>query len=123
MNSTPDVSLKAIPPYPYRRLVASASRRPNRLAQPEKVLTVSCHPDFFQIEPFDEKVERLSCCGTTSWAKDRGSFYRLGPNIPKILAGREDACRCFFDPTRFSTVAVDTIRADGHGKVSMANSH
>lgn len=74
--------------------------------------------EFYKIGAMDEDESRTVALNEAFYRllKDRGQFYLLGPNIQKIPEGLEDAYRCFFYPTRFSTVAVDTIRADGSGK-------
>lgn len=74
--------------------------------------------EFYKIGAMEEDESRTVALNEAFYRllKDRGQFYLLGPNIQKIPEGLEDAYRCFFYPTRFSTVAVDTIRADGRGK-------
>jgi rhodanese-related sulfurtransferase len=74
--------------------------------------------EFYKIGAMDEDESRTVALNEAFYRllKDRGQFYLLGPNIQRIPEGLEDAYRCFFYPTRFSTVAVDTIRADGRGK-------
>jgi len=74
--------------------------------------------EFYKIGAMDEDESWTVALNEAFYRllKDRGQFYLLGPNIQKIPEGLEDAYRCFFYPTRFSTVAVDTIRADGRGK-------
>lgn len=74
--------------------------------------------EFYKIGAMEEDESRTVALNEAFYRllKDRGQFYLLGPNIQRIPDGLEDAYRCFFYPTRFSTVAVDTIRADGVGK-------
>lgn len=92
----------------------------------ERVVAYEKFPkiDFFAIDEF-YKIGALAEDETRTVAlneafyrllKDRGQFYLLGPNIQRIPDGLEDAYRCFFFPTRFATVAVDTVRAPGRGK-------
>lgn len=74
--------------------------------------------EFYKIGAMVEDESRTVALNEAFYRllKDRGQFYLLGPNIQKIPDGLEDAYRCFFFPTRFSTVAVDTVRAEGSGK-------
>ena len=47
--------------------------------------------------------------------KYNGQFYLLGPNIHHIPDGLESAYRCFFYPTRYSTVVTEQIMVPGRG--------
>lgn len=74
--------------------------------------------EFYKIGAMEEDESRTVALNEAFYRllRDRGQFYLLGPNIQRIPAGLEDAYRCFFYPTKFATVAVDTIRAPGAGR-------
>lgn len=74
--------------------------------------------EFYKIGATEEDEARTVALNEAFYRllKDRGQFYLLGPNIQKIPAGLEDAYRCYFFPTRFSTVAVDTVQVGGAGR-------
>lgn len=92
----------------------------------ERVVAYTSFPkiDFFVIDEFykigalEEDESRTVALNEAFYRllRDRGQFYLLGPNIQHIPAGLESAYRCFFYPTRFATVAVDTVHAPGRGK-------
>jgi hypothetical protein len=74
--------------------------------------------EFYKIGAIEEDEARTVALNEAFYrlSKDRAQFYLLGPNIQRIPEGLEDQYRCFFYPTRFSTVAVDTLRVPGKGK-------
>lgn len=68
----------------------------NALAE-DKTRTVSLNQAFYKLR------------------KHGGQFYLLGPNISHIPDGVESAFRCFFYPTKFTTVVSEQIRVPGKG--------
>lgn len=73
--------------------------------------------DFFVIDEF-YKIGVQGDDGTRTVAlnqafyrllKGRGQFYLLGPNIQEVPKGLENAFRCVFYPTTYSTVVAEQI--------------
>jgi hypothetical protein len=73
--------------------------------------------DFFVIDEFyklDAQADDNSRVVALNQAfyrlrKQGGQFYLLGPNVQKVPAGLEEAFKCYFYSTRFSTVVTDQI--------------
>jgi hypothetical protein len=114
----------------HYKLITHLSQLPSQrnifILTAERVVAYESFPriDFFVIDEFykigalEEDESRTVALNEAFYRllKDRGQFYLLGPSIQHIPAGLEDAYRCFFFPTRYATVAVDTVRAPGTGK-------
>jgi hypothetical protein len=80
--------------------------------------------DFFVIDEF-YKLDAMSGDESRTVALNQafyklrkfgGQFYLLGPNIQRIPDGAEAAFRCYFYPTKFTTVVSDQITVPGKGK-------
>jgi hypothetical protein len=91
----------------------------------ERVVAYDQFPaiEFFVIDEF-YKLNAMSDDRTRAVAlnqafyklrKFRGQFYLLGPNIQRIPDGAEAAFRCYFYPTKFTTVVSEQIAVPGKG--------
>ncbi len=74
--------------------------------------------EFYKIGAMAEDESRTISLNEAFYRllKGKGQFYLLGPNIHRIPEGLEEQYRCFFFPTTFSTVVVETLKAPGSGK-------
>ena len=74
--------------------------------------------EFYKIGAIEEDEARTVALNEAFYRlrKGGGQFYLLGPNIQRIPAGLEEAFRCTFVETNFSTVVVESIEAPGKGK-------
>jgi len=112
------------------KVISNPSQKPSErnlfVLTAERVVAIEELPkiDFFVIDEFykigaiEEDQARTVALNEAFYrlSKNRAQFYLLGPNIQKVPEGLEEQYRCFFYPTRFSTVAVDTLRVPGKGK-------
>jgi hypothetical protein len=74
--------------------------------------------EFYKIGAMEEDESRTIALNEAFYRllKGGGQFYLLGPNIKRIPEGLEKEYRCFFFPTSFTTVVVETQKAPGTGK-------
>lgn len=92
---------------------------------PERAVAYEHFPpiEFFVIDEF-YKLNAMSQDETRTVALNQafyrlrkfgGQFYLLGPNIQRIPDGLEAAFKCFFYPTKYTTVASEQITVRGKG--------
>ncbi len=74
--------------------------------------------EFYKIGAITEDESRTVALNEAFYRllKGKGQFYLLGPNIQRIPEGLESAYRCYFYPTSYSTVVVETSPAPGSGR-------
>lgn len=73
--------------------------------------------EFYKIDTFEEDDARTVSLNIAfqRLLKMGGQFYMLGPNIDKIPSGIQEKYRCFFYPTRFTTVVAEHSYIKGKG--------
>jgi hypothetical protein len=73
--------------------------------------------EFYKIDALDEDDTRTVALNVAfqRMLKMGGQFYMLGPNVAKVPAGIEEKYRCYFYPTRFTTVVAEHKDVGGHG--------
>ena len=73
--------------------------------------------EFYKLNALTEDKTRTVALNQAFYKlrKYGGQFYLLGPNISHIPDGVESAFRCFFYPTRFTTVVSEQIQVPGRG--------
>lgn len=72
--------------------------------------------EFYKINAMSDGEARTVALNQAFYKlrKFGGQFYLLGPNIQRIPDGIEAAFRCYFYPTRFTTVVSEHIRVPGN---------
>jgi len=72
--------------------------------------------EFYKINAMSDGEARTVALNQAFYKlrKFGGQFYLLGPNIERIPDGIEAAFRCYFYPTRFTTVVSEHIRVPGN---------
>lgn len=73
--------------------------------------------EFYKLNAMSEDKTRTVALNQAFYklAKLGGQFYLLGPNIQRIPDGVEAAFRCYFYPTKFTTVVSEQFRVPGEG--------
>lgn len=73
--------------------------------------------EFYKLNAISEDKSRTVALNQAFYKlrKFGGQFYLLGPNIQSIPEGLESAFRCYFYPTKFTTVVSEQIRVPGRG--------
>jgi len=71
--------------------------------------------EFYKLNALSEDTNRTVALHQAFYKlrKFSGQFYLLGPNIQRIPDGIEEAFRCYFYPTKFTTVVSEQIRVPG----------
>lgn len=74
--------------------------------------------EFYKLDALDENSSRTVALNQAFYKlrKRGGQFYLLGPSIRKIPDGIENAFRCYFYPTTYTTVVSEQIRVPGRQK-------
>lgn len=73
--------------------------------------------EFYKLNAMSEDQTRTVALNQAFYKlrKFGGQFYLLGPNIQRIPDGLEAAFRCYFYPTKFTTVVSEQITVPGKG--------
>lgn len=73
--------------------------------------------EFYKIDALDEDNARTVSLNIAfqRLLKMGGQFYMLGPNVQKVPAGIQEKYRCYFYPTRFTTVVAEQKLVAGQG--------
>ena len=73
--------------------------------------------EFYKLNAMSEDETRTVALNQAFYKlrKFGGQFYLLGPNIQRIPEGLEAAFRCYFYPSRYTTVVSEQIMVPGSG--------
>ncbi|MFA5422276.1 MAG: DEAD/DEAH box helicase [Phycisphaerae bacterium] len=73
--------------------------------------------EFYKIDALDEDDMRTVSLNVAfqRLLKMGGQFYMLGPNVEKVPVGIQEKYRCYFYPTRFTTVIAEHKPVRGQG--------
>ncbi len=73
--------------------------------------------EFYKIDALDEDDTRTVALNVAFQRMLRmgGQFYMLGPNVEKVPEGIQEKYRCYFYPTRFTTVVAEHRHVGGKG--------
>jgi len=73
--------------------------------------------EFYKIDALEEDDTRTVALNVAfqRLLKMGGQFYMLGPNVEKVPVGIQEKYRCYFYPTRFTTVIAEHKPVGGQG--------
>jgi hypothetical protein len=80
--------------------------------------------EFHKLDALDENASRTVALNQAFYKlrKRGGQFYLLGPSIQKIPDGIENASRCYFYPTTYTTVVSEQTRVPGRARDDLERS-